>query len=115
MINTLVKSFSLFVFAMIIASSSAKSGSPKNEALVKSYINAINNYDIETVNTLVKENYSETFIDGSTEIENKGQLADRILWGKALDSKIKLLEIESDENKVIAIEEYTNYLDIALK
>jgi hypothetical protein len=57
----------------------------------------------------------ETFIDGSLEIENKGELNDLVLWGKELDSNIKLLDIRSNEETVITIEETNNYLDIALK
>jgi len=115
MINALLKSFSLLIFMIIIGSSSTKIHSSKNEDIVKSYIYARNNYDIEKVNTLINENYLETFIDGSIEIENKGQLLERVLWGKEMNSKIKLLEIKSDHKIVTTIEENTNYIDVVLK
>lgn len=115
MINTLLKSLFILVFTIVISCSSTKIHTSKNEDIVKSYINARNNYDVEKVTTLVDENYTETFVDGSIEIENKGQLAERILWGKEMDSRIELLEIKTEDNGVITIEEYTNYLDIALK
>ncbi len=99
---------------IIIGGSSAKTELSRNEDLVRSYINARNSYDIEKINTLIEDNYHETFIDGTVELETKAQLIERILWGKELDSKIELLEIKSDDKNVITIEEYSNYLDVAL-
>jgi len=87
----------------------------KNEEIVKSYINARNTYDVKKMDPLIAEKYLETFIDGSIEIQNKAQLLDRVLWGKELDTKIKLLSITSDKKTVTTIEENSNYLDVALK
>lgn len=115
MANTLLKSFSLIIFMIITGNPSTKGNASKNEEIVKSYISARNNYDTEKVNALIEDNYIETYVGGYIEIENKEQLMDRILWGKEMDSKIKLLEITSNDNIVTTIEENTNYLDVALK
>ena len=115
MTNSFLRQTLLTVFLIIISCSSTKINNSKNKDIVNSFINARNNYNIEKVSSLIENNYSETFIDGSKEIENKTQLIDMILWGKELDSKIKLLSMKSDGNEIITIEEYTNYLDVALK
>jgi len=115
MTNSFFKLLFLIVVLIFITCSTTKSQTLKNEDIVKSYITARNNYDIKKVNTLIDKNYHEIFIDGSMEIENKEQLADGILWGKELDSNIKLLDIKSDGETVITIEENTNYIDVALK
>jgi len=115
MMNNLLKLLFLFFFLIITSCSITKKYSVNNENLVKSYIDARNNYDIKKINTLIEENYNETFIDGSVEIENKEQLYDQILWGKELDSNIKLLDIQTNGKFVITIEENISYLDVALK
>lgn len=99
----------------MIGCSSANVGSLKNEDIVKSYILARNNYDIDKVNSLIEESYREVFVDGSVEIENREVLIERILSGKEIDSHIKLIDIKSDGNNVVTIEENTNYIDVALK
>ena len=111
----ILKSLGLFSLMIFIGYSSTKSHTSKNEEIVKAYIQARNNYDIQKLSDLVEENYTETFIDGTKEIENRKQLLDMVLWGKELNSHIKLLKIKSDGNSVITVEENTNYLDIALK
>jgi len=113
--NSILKTIFMFVLLTIMGCSSAKVGSSKNEEIVKSYIIARNNYDIEKVNTLIEESYRETFVDGSIEIEDKEGLAERILWGKEIDSHIKLIDIKSVGENVITIEENSNYIDVALK
>nr|WP_321414952.1 nuclear transport factor 2 family protein [uncultured Allomuricauda sp.] len=105
----------LLFFLILTGCSSIKTKTSKNQEMVKSFIKARNNYNIEKVGALIEENYSEIFIDGSKEIEGKNQLMDRILWGKELDSKIKLLDIETDGNTIVTIEENTNFLDVAMK
>jgi hypothetical protein len=115
MINLFKKPILLIYFLIFISCSSTKTQTSKNKEIVKSFINARNNFDTKKVNSLIEENYSETFIDGNKEIENKNQLMDRILWGKELDSQIKLLNIMSEGRTIITIEENTNFLDVALK
>ena len=110
-----MKFSTLLVYVIIFGCSSTRHPSSNNKDLVNSYINARNNYDVEKVKALVDENYTETFIYGSKEVENKIQLTEFILWGKSMDSKIKLLDIESDDEYITTIEEYSNYLDIALE
>jgi len=115
MTNSFLKPLFLIVLLIFITCSTIKFHTLKNEDIVNSYIMARNNYDIKKVNTLIDKNYYEIFIDGTMEIENNEQLVDAILWGKELDSNIKLLDIKSDGETVITIEENTNYLDVALK
>ena len=115
MINKFFKSLFPLVLLIFITSPTTKFYTLKNEDIIKSYITARNNYDIKKVNTLIDKNYYEIFIDGNMEIENKEQLVDAILWGKELDSKINLLDIKSNGETVISIQEHINYLDIALK
>jgi hypothetical protein len=115
MTNSFFKPLFLIVVLFFITCSTTKFQTLKKEDIVKSYITARNNYDIKKVNTLIDKDYYEIFIDGSMEIENKEQLVDGILWGKELDSNIKLLDIKSDGETVITIEEITNYIDVALK
>ena len=113
--NNLLELLFLFFILIITSCSITKKYSVNNKNLVKSYIDARNNYDVKKINTLIEENYSETFIDGTVEVENKEQLYDQIIWGKELDSNIKLLDIQTNEKSVTTIEENTNYLDVALK
>lgn len=115
MINLFLKSILLIFLLICSGSTSPEIKTPKNKDLVKSFIKARNNYDIEKVSALIEENYSETFIDGSKEIENKDQLIDRVLWGKELESRIKLLDIQSNGKTIITIEESSNFIDVALK
>lgn len=115
MINNILKSFCLLAFIITESHSPDNNQAQKNKDIVKAYIEARNNYDVKKVSNLVEENYQETFIDGSKEIENKKQLKDRVLWGKELDSHIKLISIKSKGNSVITIEENSNYLDKVLK
>ena len=115
MINRFFKSLFLIVPIIVNTSSTTKSQTLKKEDLVKSYITARNNYNIKKVNSLIDKNYSEMFINGSVEIENKEKLEDAVLWGKELGSNIKLLDIKSDGETVVTIEESSNYLDVALK
>lgn len=115
MMNNLLELLFLFFILIITSCSITKKYSVNNKNLVKSYIDARNNYDVKKINTLIEENYSETFIDGTVEVENKEQLYDQIIWGKELDSNIKLLDIQTNEKSVTTIEENTNYLDVALK
>ena len=82
------------MFMIITGNPSTKGNASKNEDIVRSYISARNNYDTEKVDALIEDNYIETYVGGYMEIENKEQLMDRILWGKEMDSKIKLLEIK---------------------
>ena len=109
--KTVLKSLILIVSITFASCSAIK----VNEDIVKSFIDARNNYDVAKVNTFIDKNYQETFIDGSIEIENPAQLKNIILWGKELNSHIKVIDIKSDGNKVVTIEENTNYLDVALK
>ncbi|MBQ4914202.1 nuclear transport factor 2 family protein [Maribacter sp. MMG018] len=108
---------SLFSIATLVFVSCATTGfqSLKNEDIVTSYIKARNTYDLKKVDALTDKDYFEMFIDGNKEIENKEKLMDAILWGKELDSHIKLLDITSDGTTVTTIEENSNYLDVALK
>lgn len=108
---------SLFSIATLVFVSCATTSfqSLKNEDIVTSYIKARNTYDLKKVDALTDKDYFEMFIDGNKEIENKEKLMDAILWGKELDSHIKLLDITSDGTTVTTIEENSNYLDVALK
>ncbi|MCL5247461.1 hypothetical protein M4I21_16695 [Cellulophaga sp. 20_2_10] len=88
---------------------------PDNEALIKLYIKARNNYKTSKIITLVDKGYKETFVDGSLEIKDLEHLKETILFQKGIESKIKLISLEStDENTVTTIEEYSSYIDIAL-
>lgn len=110
-----MKSLFILIILIFLSCSTTKRLSSTYENLVETYIDARNKYDVEKVSSLIDENYNEKFIDGSVEIQDKKQLEDHILWGKELDSNIKLLEIKSNREFVTTIEENTNYLDIALK
>ena len=115
MINLFFKPILLIFLLICSVGTSTKIKASKNKNLVKTFIKARNDYDIEKVGALIDEGYSETFIDGSKEIENKDQLIDRVLWGKELESRIKLLDIQSNGKTIITIEESSNFIDIALK
>ena len=115
MIKKPLKLVSLFVFLILGTSAFAPNTTSKNEELVQSFITARNNCDVVQVRDLTDENYHEIFVDGTMEIENQAQLLDRILWGKEMDSQIKLLEVKSDGNTVTTLEENTNYIDVALE
>ncbi|WP_047246193.1 hypothetical protein [Maribacter thermophilus] len=108
---------SLFSIVTLVVVSYATTGfqTLHKEDIVTSYIKARNKYNTKKVNTLTHNDYFEMFADGSMEIENKEKLMDAILWGKELDSHIKLLDIKSDGETVTTIEENSNYLDVALK
>lgn len=88
---------------------------PDNEALIKLYIKARNNYKTSKIITLVDKGYKETFVDGSLEIKDLEHLKETILFQKGIESKIKLISLEStDKNTLTTIEEYSSYIDIAL-
>jgi hypothetical protein len=103
------------LFSILIASSSTLAPQSSQEEIVRSYLKARNAYDIEKVKALINDGYKETFLDGSLEIANKGYLIDMILYGKELDSQMKLLKIRAEGNTVVTTERNSNYMDIALK
>ncbi|WP_147269465.1 nuclear transport factor 2 family protein [Winogradskyella arenosi] len=113
--TSIFKVFLVPCFLIMMNGISRNIQTSKHQDLVKAYIEARNNYNLDAVMALVDENYSEIFSDGSVEIENKNQLSALILWGKELESHIKLLDIVTDEAQVTTIEENSNFLDVALQ
>jgi hypothetical protein len=110
---------SIFTALLFIASLSSFSHLDKNdtgnEALVKSYIEARNNYKTSKIITLIDENYKEIFSDGTLEIRNVEHLKEYVLFQKEMESKVRLISLESTDDIVTTIEEYSSYIDIALE
>ncbi|SFW57688.1 hypothetical protein [Cellulophaga fucicola] len=105
----------LFLIITLTSFCPTNNNTPDNEALIKLYIKARNNYKTSKIITLVDKGYKETFVDGSLEIKDLEHLKETILFQKGIESKIKLISLEStDENTVTTIEEYSSYIDIAL-
>jgi len=85
-----------------------------HKTIVESYIEARNNYDISKIVTLVDSTYQEIYYDGTLEIKDITHLKQTILFGKEIDSKIKLVSLTSKNNTVTTLEENSNYIDSAL-
>lgn len=100
----------LYIFSILFITSC--SNIEKN--VVSDYIAERNNYNFEAVALLLNPDYKEYFIDGSLEIESLDQLKDDIAWGKIMDSKTNIISMERDNDIIITVEEFTNFMDLAL-
>ncbi|WP_298512246.1 nuclear transport factor 2 family protein [uncultured Kordia sp.] len=95
---------------------SSNSRNETSEALVASFVEARNNYDLATLTSLAVEDYTESFRNEIVEVKNRAELLRNLDWAKELSSKVTIKEvISANESEVVVIEEGTNYINVALK
>ncbi|MEX0363518.1 MAG: hypothetical protein AB3N10_21265 [Allomuricauda sp.] len=89
--------------------------STETAQLVKEYLLASNDYNFERASQFLDLDYQEVFIDGSVEIENLNQLKDFMAWRKIMNSKSRLLSLESSNDTVTTVEKTQHFMDSILE
>ncbi|MEM6684876.1 MAG: hypothetical protein AAF617_03685 [Bacteroidota bacterium] len=104
----------ILVFTALLATSCANEND--SVTLVKSFLEARNSYDAETLRELTVESYQELFKNDLIEIKSQEEFLTHLEWAKELSSKTTIKEvISSNAANVVVIEESKNYIDEALK